>query len=171
MTDQTPIRVPLSEDAQAAVLFAPEPGHRMRVAVDALLPVVFAALMLLSWEALVRLATIPPYILPAPSAFLSVLFDRFDALAPMALQTLRATLIGFACGVGIGLVLGALIGSMRVLYDMVYPSLVAFHTIPTIALIPLFVVWFGAGPHIASMTASLVCFFPVTVIVATAIAA
>jgi len=120
---------------------------------------------------MVWLLKLPPYILPAPSAFLSVLVDRFAAIAPMAWQTLRATLIGFACGVSIGLTLGALIGSIRVFYDMVYPSLVAFHTIPSIALIPLFVVWFGAGPHIAALTSAVVCFFPVTVIVATAIAA
>ncbi len=136
-----------------------------------MLPFAFAILVLLSWEAVVWLGKLPPYILPAPSAFLTVLANRYDAIAPMAWQTLRATLLGFAGGVSIGLILGALIGSVRTLYDMVYPSLVAFHTIPSIALIPLFVIWFGAGPHISVITATIVCFFPVTVIVATAIAA
>ncbi len=136
-----------------------------------MLPAGFAVFVLLTWEAIVWLAGIAPYVLPAPSEFLAVLLARYEALAPMALQTLQATLIGFFCGVSLGLVLGTLIGSFRTLYDMVYPALVAFNTIPSVSLIPLFVVWFGVGPHISVMTAIIICFFPVTVIVATAIGA
>jgi NitT/TauT family transport system permease protein len=54
---------------------------------------------------------------------------------------------------------------------MIYPTLIGSHAIPSVALIPLFVIWFGAGPHIAVLMATIVCFFPVTVIVSTAIAA
>jgi len=138
---------------------------------DAVLPFAFAASVLLLWEAVVRILGIPSYVLPAPSEFLSVLVARFDPIMMMAKQTAYATLIGFVCGVTIGLLLGGLIGSTRVLYDMVYPSLIGFHAIPSVALIPLFVIWFGVGPHISVLTATIVCFFPVTVIVATAIAA
>jgi NitT/TauT family transport system permease protein len=150
---------------------APAPQRRRRRIRWALvLPVGFALAVLALWEAAVRLLGLPPYILPAPSVFLQVLVARHDAILRMAGQTAQATLLGFAIGVGIGVVLGALIGSSRVLYRMVYPALIGFHTIPSVALIPLFVIWFGVGPHIAVLTAVVVCFFPVTVIVATAIA-
>lgn len=138
---------------------------------DVVLPLGFALSVLALWEFMVWLLDVPPYVLPAPSNFLAVLSARYDAIAMMAKLTAQATLIGFACGVSVGVVLGALIGSSRTIYDMVYPSLIGFNAIPSIALIPVFVVWFGAGPHIAVMTATVVCFFPVTVIVATAIAA
>lgn len=173
MTDQTPIKAVAATPAARVIPASAgrtERGRRLP-SLDAVLPLAFAAFVLLMWEGVVALAKLPPYILPAPSSFLSVLAARYEAIGPMAWQTLRATLVGFAIGVSIGLVLGALIGSIRTLYDMVYPSLVAFHTVPSIALIPLFVIWFGAGPHISVITASIVCFFPVTVIVATAIAA
>lgn len=142
-----------------------------RIRLEALLPVGFALAVLLVWEGAVRAFDIPPYVLPGPVEFLSVLINRFDAISMMAKQTAQSTLIGFASGVTIGLVIGGLIGSFRVLYDMVYPSIIGFHAIPSVALIPLFVVWFGVGPHIAVLTATIVCFFPVAVIVATAIAA
>lgn len=142
-----------------------------RIKPEVLLPFGFALAVLLAWEGAVRLFELPPYVLPAPSDILPVLTSRFDAIATMAKQTAQATLIGFALGVCIGLVVGGLIGSFRVLYDMVYPSIIGFHAIPSVALIPLLVVWFGAGPHIAVITATIVCFFPVAVIVATAIAA
>ena len=95
----------------------------------ALAPLVFLAMTLLTWEALVRLLDIAPYILPAPSEALRVLGLRFDPIFAMAMITLRTTLIGFACGVGLGLTLGILIGSSRNLYTMVYPALVGFNAI------------------------------------------
>jgi NitT/TauT family transport system permease protein len=134
-----------------------------RIRLEALLPVGFALAVLLVWEGAVRAFDIPPYVLPGPVEFLSVLINRFDAISMMAKQTAQSTLIGFASGVTIGLVVGGLLGSFRVL--------IGFHAIPSVALIPLFVVWFGVGPHIAVLTATVVCFFPVAVIVATAIAA
>jgi NitT/TauT family transport system permease protein len=144
--------------------------RRPRIGAAALLPLAFALSVLGLWEGTVRALGLPPYVLPAPTAFLGVLAARYDVILAMAQKTAQATLTGFACGVAVGLVLGGVIGSSRAVYRMVYPSLIGFHTIPSVALIPLFVIWFGVGPHIAVMTAAVVCFFPVTVIVATAIA-
>jgi NitT/TauT family transport system permease protein len=142
-----------------------------RLLANAALPVGFAVAVLLLWEGAVRAFDIPPYLLPGPLEFLSVLIRRFDAIAMMARQTVKATLIGFSLGVTIGLVIGCIVGSSRFIYDMIYPTLIGSHAIPSVALIPLFVIWFGAGPHIAVLMATIVCFFPVTVIVSTAIAA
>ncbi|WP_439596956.1 ABC transporter permease [Falsiroseomonas sp.] len=160
------------EAARAAPLPRPQPAprRRRRRAIGAVLvPLGFALFVLALWEAVVRIAALPPYILPAPSNFIAVLVARHAPILQMAAQTAKATLLGFAIGVSVGLVLGGVIGSSRAIYRTVYPALIGFHTIPSVALIPLFVVWFGAGPHIAVLTAVVVCFFPVTVIVATAI--
>jgi len=146
-------------------------GHARKLGPRVLAPLIFLVGTLLTWEALVRLLDVAPYILPAPSEALRILGMRFEPIFAMAMITLRTTLIGFACGVGLGLTLGILIGSSRNLYSMVYPALVGFNAIPAIALIPVFIIWFGVGPHIAVMTAVVVCFFPVTVVVATAVAA
>ncbi len=150
---------------------APAPARRRRrIRWTMVMPVAFALLLLALWEGTVRLFGLPPYILPAPSVFLQVLVARHEAILHMAGQTAQATLMGFIIGVGVGVVLGGVIGSSRAVYRMVYPALIGFHTIPSVALIPLFVIWFGVGPHISVLTAVVVCFFPVVVVVATAIA-
>ncbi len=142
-----------------------------RFVASVVLPILFGLTALLLWEGVVWVFDLAPYVLPAPSKFLSVLVNRFDAIMVMAQQTAKATLIGFALGVSIGLAMGGIIGSSRLIYDMVYPSLIAIHAIPSVALVPLLVVWFGAGPHIAVIMAVIVSFFPVTVVLSTAIAA
>lgn len=134
-------------------------------------PFLFLCVVLGAWEASVRAVGVPPYVLPTPSAALSILVARFEPIAAMAATTLGSTLLGFAGGVSIGLTLGILIGSSRRLYETLYPPLVAFNAVPAIALIPLFIVWFGVGQHISVLTAVTISFFPVTVVVSTAVAA
>lgn len=134
-------------------------------------PMIFLAATLLAWELMINLFDIAPYVLPAPSDAFRILVVRFEPILDMALITLKSTLVGFFFGVSLGLALGILIGSSRSLYSTVYPALVGFNAIPAIALIPVFIIWFGVGPHISVMTAIVVCFFPVTVVVATAVAA
>jgi NitT/TauT family transport system permease protein len=124
-----------------------------------------------TWELFVRAAGIPSYILPPPSLTFSILIDKQGPILAMAAISLQTTLFGFFGGISLGLALGILIGSSRSIYETVYPALVGFHAVPVIALIPLFVVWFGIGMHIGVITGIIVSFFPVTVIVATAVAA
>lgn len=134
-------------------------------------PVIFIATLLLLWQAAVVVLRIPAYVLPSPADIYQVLTTQFSPLMTYAGMTAHSTLIGFGCGVAIGLLLGGVLGSSRVLHDMSYPTIIAFHAIPNVALIPLFMIWFGMGSHISVIAATLSCFFPVTVIVSTAVAA
>ncbi|RYF65191.1 MAG: ABC transporter permease, partial [Comamonadaceae bacterium] len=85
-------------------------------------------------------------------------------------QTLYTTLTGFALGVLAGIVIGVAIGSSKMAYDVAYPLLVGFSSIPKVAVVPLFVVWFGAGTVPAVLTSMVICIFPVVVNVATGLA-
>jgi NitT/TauT family transport system permease protein len=82
-------------------------------------------------------------------------------------QTLYTTLLGFA----LGIVAGILIGSSRLAYDVAYPLLIGFSSIPKVAVVPIFVLWFGAGTVPAVLTAMIMCIFPIVVNVATGLAA
>jgi NitT/TauT family transport system permease protein len=62
------------------------------------------------------------------------------------------------------------IGSSKTAYDVTYPLLVGFSSIPKVAVVPLFVVWFGAGTVPAILTSMVICIFPVVVNVATGLA-
>jgi NitT/TauT family transport system permease protein len=64
-----------------------------------------------------------------------------------------------------------LIGSSRLAYDTAYPLLVGFSSIPKVAVVPIFVLWFGSGTVPAVLTAMIMCIFPIVVNVATGLAA
>jgi NitT/TauT family transport system permease protein len=87
-----------------------------------------------------------------------------------ALQTLFTTLVGFAMAIVFGLLLGLAIGIERAVYDGIYPMMIAFNSIPKVAIVPLLVIWFGIGTVPAIMTAFLISFFPIVVNVATGLA-
>jgi NitT/TauT family transport system permease protein len=124
-----------------------------------------------AWEVLCLVLRVPDIVLPRPSEIILTLWTRFPAIWPHAVQTLYTTLAGFAFGILIGVLLGMLIGSSRLAYDAAYPLLVGFSSIPKVAVVPIFVLWFGAGTVPAILTAMIMCIFPIVVNVATGLAA
>ena len=124
-----------------------------------------------AWEVLCLIFNVSDIVLPRPSQILVTLWTRFPAIWPHAVQTLYTTLVGFALGIAIGVLLGILIGSSRLSYDVAYPLLVGFSSIPKVAVVPIFVLWFGAGTVPAVLTAMIMCIFPIVVNVATGLAA
>ena len=80
------------------------------------------------------------------------------------------TVIGFALAVVFGLALGVAIGSSTAVYRGLYPLLIAFNSVPKVAVVPVLVIWFGIGIVPAVITAFLISFFPIVVNVATGIA-
>lgn len=122
------------------------------------------------WEAACVIIGVPDIVLPRPSEIVFTLVDRWPAMWPHARQTLMTTLAGFSIGVAIGVVLGVTIGSSRLAYEAAYPLLVGISSIPKVAVVPIFVLWFGAGTVPAILTAMIICIFPVVVNVATGIA-
>ncbi len=131
-----------------------------------ILPFSVTVLIFILWEVLTQLLKIPAYNLPAPSAVLGALATRSQPLIDNALQTLMTTLVGFFLSVIAGVALGFLIGYSKVAYMILYPILVGFNTIPKVALVPLFALWFGIGSVPAILTAFLLAFFPIAVNVA-----
>ena len=124
----------------------------------------------LFWEFACLVSGVSDLVLPRPSQVALVLIDKMPLLWPHTVQTLYTTLAGFALGVMIGILVGVLIGSSRLAYDVAYPLLVGFSSIPKVAVVPLFVVWFGSGTVPAILTSMVICIFPVVVNVATGLA-
>jgi len=122
------------------------------------------------WELICLLFNVSDLVLPRPSQVLVTLWEKAPALWPHTVQTLYTTLVGFAFGILIGILLGVLIGSSRVAYDTAYPLLVGFASIPKVAVVPILVLWFGAGTVPAIITAAITCLFPIVVNVATGLA-
>ncbi len=123
-----------------------------------------------AWEVICRVFAISSIVLPRPSEILTTLVARMPAIWPHAAQTLYETLVGFGLGVAIGVIIGVVVGSSKLAYDVAYPLLIGFSSIPKIAVVPIFVLWFGAGTVPAVLTAMILCIFPVVVNVATGLA-
>jgi NitT/TauT family transport system permease protein len=124
----------------------------------------------LLWEVLCTAFKVSDLVVPRPSQVLVTLWQYKAALLPHTLQTLYTTLAGFGLGILIGIALGTLVGSSRLAYDVAYPLLVGFASIPKVAVVPIFVLWFGAGTVPAILTAMIMCIFPIVVNIATGLA-
>lgn len=122
------------------------------------------------WELFCLAAGISDILLPRPTQIIAALIQYWPAIWPHTWQTLYTTLVGFGIGVVIGLLLGILIGSSRLAFRTAYPLLVGFSSIPKVAVVPIFVLWYGAGTVPAILTAMIICIFPIVVNVATGIA-
>jgi NitT/TauT family transport system permease protein len=137
---------------------------------DYVLPAVTIAAAFVAWEGIVRLFDVAPFILPAPTAVWASLVRWHSAIWFHAVQTLYTTLVGFGVAVAFGLVLGWLVGYSALVYKATYPLLIAFNSIPKVAIVPVLVIWFGIGSVPAVLTAFLISFFPIVVNVATGLA-
>jgi len=122
------------------------------------------------WELACLAFGIKDIVLPRPTQIIYTLVARMPAIWPHAIQTLYTTLLGFGLGIVFGVALGALVGSSRLAYDVAYPLLIGFSTIPKVAIVPILVLWFGAGTVPAVITALTLCLFPIMVNVATGLA-
>jgi NitT/TauT family transport system permease protein len=122
------------------------------------------------WEVFCLASGMSDLILPRPTQVLDTLIARLPVLWPHIMQTVMTTMVGFVLGVALGVMLGAVIGVSRVAYDTAYPLLIGFSSIPKVAVVPIFVLWFGSGTVPAILTSLSICFFPIVVNIATGLA-
>jgi NitT/TauT family transport system permease protein len=124
------------------------------------LPALVCLALLLSWEAYVRLAGIPPYILPAPSLIASTLVSDRDVLMASWLVTVRTTLLGLLLAVVGGVAIAVCLSLSRVVEYALYPIAVALQVTPVVAIAPLLLIYVP-GPAAVLACAWIVAFFPI----------
>lgn len=105
----------------------------------------------------------PSYMLPSPTdVALAFVRDR-QLLWENSLITLQEAFLGLTLGVIIGFFFAVMMDAFDVLYRAFYPILVISQTVPTVAVAPLLVLWFGYEMTPKIILIVLVTFFPVTV--------
>nr|MDD6335184.1 ABC transporter permease [bacterium] len=123
----------------------------------------FALLML--WQ-LGAMKVNAAYILPTPLQILQKLWELRAPLFTVHLPaTMLVTLIGLVISLVLGLGLAILMDASPFWQKALYPVVVASQTIPTTALAPLFVLWFGYGIWSKVLVTVLITFFPITITV------
>ena len=124
------------------------------------LPVIVLALSLAAWELVVRLANIPPYVLPAPSLILQTFIADKALLTQSLLVTLITTLEGFLLAAIGGVGLAVLFNLSRLVEYSFYPFAVILQVTPIVAVAPLLLIYLPQ-PLAVLACAWIVAFFPV----------
>ncbi|MGD0151382.1 MAG: ABC transporter permease [Xanthobacteraceae bacterium] len=124
------------------------------------LPVIVLALSLAAWELVVRLAQIPPYVLPAPSLILQTFVVDRALLTQSLLVTLSTTLQGFLLAAVGGVGLAVLFNLSRLVEYSFYPFAVILQVTPIVAVAPLLLIYLPQ-PVAVLTCAWIVAFFPV----------
>ncbi|WP_435748118.1 ABC transporter permease [Nocardioides sp. SYSU DS0663] len=123
-------------------------------------------LAVLVWELAVRVLDTPKYILPAPSAMLEAFGDQRSLFLQGLWATTKMSLIGFGLAIVVGTALGVMIARSALFEELVYPFLNIVRVMPTIAIAPLLIIWFGRGAVPIVICSFLIAVFPIIVDVA-----
>ena len=122
-------------------------------------------LLLMIWQC-AAMGINAAYILPTPWQVLVRLWELRDPLFGAHLPATMAVVgIGLGLSIVLGLALAVLMDVSKTAEKALYPLIIASQTIPTTALAPLFVLWFGYTIWSKVLVTVLITFFPITITV------
>ncbi len=153
-------------------LFAPSEGEaRSQVPAPATLPaaplkpwwgLILPVLVLLLGEVAVRAGWVSANLLPAPSDVAKTLLSfGADGLSTHVAASSARVAAGFGLGAGAALLVGALVGLSRRAEAILDPSFQALRAIPSLAWVPLLLLWLGIDEASKVVLISIGAFFPV----------
>ncbi|OUR78278.1 ABC transporter permease [Alphaproteobacteria bacterium 46_93_T64] len=139
--------------------FSPKP---MKIVAPILFVIVIAI-----WESGSRLGWISPIVLPAPSEALTAFLDLVNSgqLTLHLKASLQRLVIGWTAGTLLGVTFGVAAGLFTMARGGIVPFVAAIFPIPKIALLPLFIIWFGIGEESKVATILFGTFFPTVITV------
>jgi NitT/TauT family transport system permease protein len=131
-----------------------------------LIPMVLVAVIFLAlWETLVRLQIWPPYLLPTPTEVAESLVSLWSR--GILVRSIAVTLSRLAVGFLLSLVLGALLAFSMVHFARfgkgIQPYVLGLQTFPSIAWVPLSIIWFGFSESALLFVTIIGSLFAITV--------
>lgn len=129
-------------------------------------PVCAVVALLAVWQGACSLGLVPNFMLPSPVQVVSALVADFPLLLSHMWTTLSEAALGLVIGVAVGFVFAVLMDKFETFYLAFDPLLTVSQTVPTVAIAPLLVLWFGYGLMPKVLLVVLTTFFPVTVALA-----
>ncbi|WP_089609597.1 ABC transporter permease [Dehalobacterium formicoaceticum] len=130
-----------------------------------LLAVCFVFLLFILWQ-IVAMKVNAAYIIPTPIEVLEKTWELREILFGVHLPaTMLVTLLGIFISLILGLALAIVMDANSIVEKALYPVIIASQTIPTPAIAPLFVLWFGYGIWSKVLVTVLITFFPITITV------
>ncbi len=143
-------------------------GRAGRRVATALLGLVVPVVLVAAWQVASATGWLDPATLPAPSTVVAAgadLLERGDLGIHVAISTQRV-LIGFLVGAAAGLAAGSVIGLSRWADALFSTTIGAFRAVPSLAWVPLLMLWIGIGENSKVTLIAIGAFFPVFTTVA-----
>jgi NitT/TauT family transport system permease protein len=134
-----------------------------RIPIEWITTPLLLAVVIAAWQIYVVRFGVSAFILPPPAAVWAAFLDLLATPSTWmhTLVTVDQTLAGFAIAAIVGVGLGVVVGKLAWLERTLNPFVVASQVVPKVALVPLFIVWFGFGPASKIVIAAVIAFFPV----------
>jgi sulfonate transport system permease protein len=122
------------------------------------LPAVFLALI----QVLVRTSVLPMHLVPAPSTIVQTLWDLGGARVARHIgASVARVYAGFALGSALALLIGATMGLSRRVDALLDPTFQALRSIPSLAWVPILLLWMGIDEAPKITLIAIGAFFPV----------
>jgi sulfonate transport system permease protein len=136
-----------------------------------LVGLVIPLVLALAWEAIVRAGLASDRLMPPPSRLImtAAALIRTGELQTHTLATLTRVLLGFAIGGVLGTALGMLNGASGAVRRLVDPSIQGLRSVPSLAWVPIFILWMGIFETSKIALIAVGVFFPVYLGMLTAI--
>ena len=115
------------------------------------------------WESACRGFNVPDFILPTPSAIITVAVLQAPMLLPHAGTTAMEVLVGILLALMVAVPLAMIMFARPAVENAIAPFLVASQAVPVFAIAPLLVIWLGYGIASKVLMAAVIIFFPITV--------
>ncbi|MBE6687627.1 MAG: ABC transporter permease [Ruminococcaceae bacterium] len=127
------------------------------------LPIITFASIIIIWAVISASEALPSFMLPSPLGVIKAFKDDFSLLISHSAYTLAETFLGMVISIILSFTLSVIMDRFSFIKKAVYPLLVVTQTIPSIAIAPLLVLWFGFGMSPKIILIVIVCFFPLAV--------
>jgi putative hydroxymethylpyrimidine transport system permease protein len=118
--------------------------------------------LIITWQLIVSLFHLPPYILPGPIIVIKSLCSNWHLIAIQSIPTIIEALLGLFFGALIGIISALILTYFRPARLWFMPILLISQALPTFAIAPILVVWFGYGISSKILTTMIMLFFPIT---------
>ena len=123
------------------------------------------------WQFVTSAGIVERIFLASPLAIVEVAYEQFFVtgdIYPNILVSLKEAVLGFGLAIVFGVLLGLAMGRFDRVRRVLEPFVMALYSTPSVALLPLFVLWFGIEKTTVISYAALSAFFPMIVNVAAA---
>ena len=132
---------------------------------------VLPLLILAAWWGISASGAVPSYRLPPPAAVVTAGVDLWQRglLGPYAAISTQRVMLGFGIGSIVGLTIGSIVGLSRAASAVLAPTIGAFRAVPSLAWVPLLILYLGFGEDSKVTLVAIGAIFPVYTTVAGAL--